>query len=207
MRALSLTLVFGLCFVQTTAAQAETLEPWWSQDVTECDRQASHGLDPFHVAPPVSRSTMDFEKAQAACEEAVRNDPENPRLNYQLGRVYGYSGQWEKAMPYRMKAVEAEYPQSLFVIGFLYFTGQTIDEKAPCKTVTMWRRAAELGRLAAQVALPRHYVRGDFAECGVVIPKSELLGFLDAAEAQTSDFYAGMLIADLKVEVGQSELN
>ncbi|MEQ9445827.1 MAG: hypothetical protein RJS98_09700, partial [Rhodospirillaceae bacterium] len=46
-------------------ASSETLEPWWSQEVTECDLQTSHGLDPFHVAPPVSRSTMDFEKAQA----------------------------------------------------------------------------------------------------------------------------------------------
>jgi tetratricopeptide (TPR) repeat protein len=182
---------------------AETLTPWWSQEVTECDHQASHGLDPFHVAPGVSRRTMNFEKAQAACEEAVRLDPENPRLNYLLGRVYGYSGQWEKAMPYRLKAVEKEYPQSLFVIGFLYFSGETIDEKNPCKTVTMWRRAAQLGRMAAQVALPRHYVRGDFDSCGVDIPKAELAEYLEAADAQTSDFYTSMLIEDLKTELGQ----
>lgn len=184
-------------------ASAETMTPWWSQEVTECDIQASHGLDPFHVAPPVSRSTMDFAKAEAACREAVTNDPENPRLNYLMGRVFGYSGQWEKAMPYRLKAVEAEYPQSLFVIGYLYFSGTTIDEKNPCKTITMWRRAAELGRLAAQVALPRHYMRGDFASCGVDIPTSELASFLDAADEQTSDFYTGMLIEDLKTELGQ----
>ncbi len=193
--AVSTTLNAGL-------ASSETLEPWWSQEVTECDLQTSHGLDPFHVAPPVSRSTMDFEKAQAACEAAVKLDPENPRLNYQLGRVYGYSGQWEKAMPYRLKAVEAEYPQSLFVIGYLYLTGTTIDEKNPCKTVKMWRRGAQLGRLAAQVALPRHYVRGDFAACGVDIPKAELVGYLNDADAQTDDFYTSMLIEDLKAEVG-----
>lgn len=186
-----------------SAANAETMEPWWSQEVTECDVQASHGLDPFNVAPPISRSTMDFEKAEAACLEAVGNDPENPRLNYLMGRVFGYSGQWQKAMPYRLKAVEAEYPQSLFVIGYLYFSGTTIDEKNPCKTVKMWRRGAELGRLAAQVALPRHYMRGDFAACGVDIPKSELASYLDAAEAQTGDFYTSMLIEDLKTELGQ----
>lgn len=182
---------------------AEAMTPWWSQEVTECDIQASHGRDPFHVAPPVSRSTMDFEKAEAACLEAVAKDPDNPRLNYQMGRVFGYSGQWEKGMPYRLKAVEAEYPQSLFVIGFLYLTGTTIDEKNPCKTVTMWRRAAELGRLSAQVALPRHYMRGDFESCGVDIPKSELAAYLDAGAEQTSDFYASMLIEVLKAELGQ----
>ena len=183
------------------AAKAEMITPWWSQQVTECDRLASHRLDPFHVGTPVSRETMDFARAQIACEKAVRSDPENPRLNYQLGRVYGYSGQWKKAMPYRLKAVKAEYPQSLFVIGYLYLTGETIDEKAPCKTVTMWRRAAELGRLAARVALPRHYMRGDFDSCGVDVSKTELASFLDAALLQTGDYYAVMLIEDLKKEL------
>lgn len=198
----SLLALAALITCGATASRAADLpEPWWSQEITECDRQASHGLDPYHVAPGVSRSGMDFAQAQAACEAAVANDPENPRLNYLLGRVYGYSGQWEKAMPYRLKAVEHEYPQSLFVIGYLYFSGNTIDERAPCKTVTMWRRAAELGRLAAQVALPRHYMRGDFDECGVDIPQDELAGYLEAAEAQADNYYAEMLIEDLKAQL------
>lgn len=201
---MKLSILTLLAFLCAGAAAAETMTPWWSQDVTECDVQASHGLDPFHVAPAVSRSGMDFENAQAACEEAVRKDPENPRLNYLMGRVYGYSGQWEKAMPYRLRAVEAEYPQSLFVIGYLYFSGTTIDEKAPCKTVVMWRRAAELGRMAAQVGLPRHYMRGDFDTCGVEIPMAELAAYLDAADAQTSDYYTSMLIEDLKAELSQN---
>ena len=114
------------------------MTPRWSQEVTECDRQALHGVDPFHV-PPVTSRTMDCEKAQAACEGAVRNDPDNPRFNYQLGRVYGYSGQWPKEMLYRFKA--------------------------------------------------------------------ELAGILDTAEAQTSDFYAGMWIEDLKTELAQYQAN
>ena len=196
--------VVALGFILTStiqSARAELPAPTWSQEVTECDRLASHGLDPYHVAPNVSRSNMDFAAAQAACEAAVAADPENPRLNYLMGRVYGYSGQWQKAMPYRLKAVELDYPQSLFVIGFLYFTGATIDERNPCKTIVMWRRGAELGRLAAQVALPRHYMRGDFDGCGVEIPKEELAGYLDAAAAQADDFYAEMLIEDLKAEL------
>ncbi len=193
---MAITLLFG------TVAEAQLPEPTWSQEVTECDLLASHGLDPYHVSPGISRSEMDFDAAQTACEAAVKADPENPRLNYLMGRVYGYSGQWQKAMPYRLKAVELEYPQSLFVIGFLYFTGATIDEKNPCKTVTMWRRGAQLGRLAAQVALPRHYMRGDFDGCGVDIPNTELAEYLNAAAAQADDFYAEMLIEDLKAELG-----
>ena len=60
--------------------------------------------------------------------EAVAADPENPRLNYQLGRAYGYSGMGEEAMPYRLKALEKDYPQSLFVIGYLYLLGRTIEQ-------------------------------------------------------------------------------
>jgi tetratricopeptide (TPR) repeat protein len=99
----------------------------FSQEVTECDRLASHGRDPGHVAPAVSSSGMDKPAAIAACQQAVDADPDNPRLNYQLGRAYGYSGRGEEAMPYRLKALEADYPQSLFVIGYLYSIGRTIE--------------------------------------------------------------------------------
>tara|TARA_S200000501_G_C20725220_1_gene700289 strand:+ start:200 stop:829 length:630 start_codon:yes stop_codon:yes gene_type:complete len=180
---------------------SETIKPWWSQEITECDIEASHRLDPYHVAPGVLQKNMNFIKAEKACLEALKEDPDNPRLNYQMGRVYGYSGQWEKGMPYRMKAVEAEYPQSLFVIGWLYLTGNTINEKNPCKTFSMWKRSAELGRLAAQIALPRHYLLGDFDQCGGTLTNTQMNEFLDNASKQDPNYYASMLIEDLKLKI------
>ncbi|MBP01509.1 MAG: hypothetical protein CMM25_01670 [Rhodospirillaceae bacterium] len=177
--------------------------PWWSQDITECDRQASHRRDPYHVAPGVSKIQMNFAVAEKVCLEALADDPNNPRLNYQLGRVYGYSGQWEKGMPYRLKAVELEYPQSLFVIGWLYLTGDTIDKKDTCKTHDMWLRSADLGRLAAQVALPRYYLRGDFQGCDNLVALKELQRFLAMAKEQTNDFYTEMLIEDLTLSISK----
>jgi tetratricopeptide (TPR) repeat protein len=53
---------------------------------------------------------MDKPAAIAACQRAVAADPNNPRLNYLLGRAYGYSDRGEEAMPYRLKALEADYP-------------------------------------------------------------------------------------------------
>ncbi len=180
---------------------SETIKPWWSQEITECDIEASHRLDPYHVAPGVLQKNMNFKKAEKACLEALKEDPDNPRLNYQMGRVYGYSGQWEKGMPYRMKAVEAEYPQSLFVIGWLYLTGNTINEKNPCKTFSMWKRSAELGRLAAQIALPRHYLLGDFDQCGGTLTNTQMNEFLENASKQDPNYYASMLIEDLKLKI------
>ncbi len=172
----------------------------FSQDVTECDRLASHGRDPGHVAPAVSSSGMDKPAAIAACRQAVAANPDNPRLNYQLGRAYGYSGQGEEAMPYRLKALEADYPQSLFVIGYLYSIGRTIEPDI-CKTYELWQRAARYRRLAALVALPRQALRGDFEACGPAIRPDVLRAYLSEAKAQSNDYYVGMLVDDLLAEV------
>ena len=172
----------------------------FSQDVTECDRLASHGRDPGHVAPAVSSSGMDKPAAIAACQQAVAADPNNPRLNYQLGRAYGYSGRGEEAMPYRLKALEADYPQSLFVIGYLYSIGRTIEPDI-CKTYELWQRAARYRRLAALVALPRQGLRGDFEACGPAIAPGDLRAYLNEAKAQSNDYYVGMLVDDLLAEV------
>lgn len=181
---------------------ADAPKPTWSQEITECDRQASHGEDPWHVAPGKEKKDMNFATAIPACLEALKKDPDNPRLNYQMGRLYGYSGQWEKGMPYRMKAVDAKYPQSLFVIGWLYLSGDTIDKKDPCKTITMWREAAKLNRLAAQVGIPHYQKLGAFKGCGVEIPNEEMLGYLDAASKQTNgDFYIRLLVEELQADL------
>lgn len=172
----------------------------YSQKITRCDRYASHGRDPGHVAPPVSQKDMNKKKAIAACLRALKKDPDNPRLNYQLGRAYGYSGQGDKAMPYRLKAVEADYPQSLFVIGYLYLTGRTI-EKDVCKTFELWQRGASYKRLAALIALPRHYLRGEFDQCDVSLSNADLQAYLEQAKAQSTDYYVGMLIEELMLDL------
>ena len=172
----------------------------FSQDVTECDRLASHGRDPGHVAAAVSSGGMDKPAAIAACQRAVAADPNNPRLNYQLGRAYGCSGRGEEAMPYRLKALEADYPQSLFVIGYLYSIGRTIEPDI-CKTYELWKRAARYRRLAALVALPRQGLRGDFESCGPAISPGDLRAYLNEAKAQSNDYYVGMLVDDLLAEV------
>lgn len=174
----------------------------FSQEITECDRLASHGRDPGHVAPAVSSSGMDKPAAIVACHQAVAADPDNPRLNYQLGRAYGYSSRGEDAMPYRLKALEADYPQSLFVIGYLYSIGSTIEPDI-CKTYELWQRAAHYRRLAALVALPRQSLRGDFEACGPALEPEALRAYLNEAKAQSSDYYVRMLVEDLLAELDE----
>ncbi len=168
----------------------------WSQTVTDCDRLTAHGRDPGRVAPPVSRADMDKPAAIEACEAAVKADPDNPRLNYQLGRAYGYSGRGDEAMPYRLNALAAEYPQSTFVIGYLHLIGVTIEQDT-CRALELWQSSARHRRLAALVSLPRHYMRGDFDACNVTISNADLGAYLSAAKELASDYYAGMLVEEL----------
>jgi len=171
----------------------------FSQQVTDCDRLAAHNRDPGHVSPGVKSESMNKSAAIKACTEAVQADPDNPRLNYQLGRAYGYSGQGDQAMPYRLKAIEQDYPQSLFVIGYLYFNGQTIEQDT-CKAMALWLRAARYRRLAALVALPRTYMRGGFSSCEVKISEQDIKAYLVEAKSISDDFYTNMLIEDLLIE-------
>jgi len=164
----------------------------WSQAVTECDRLAAHGRDPGHVGEPVTRSSMDKEAAISACLAAVEAEPDNPRLNYQLGRAYGYSGRGDEAMPYRQKALDADYPQSTFVIGYIHLLGSTIEQDT-CRALELWQRSARYRRLAALISLPRHYLRGDFDACGIDIADADLRAYLEEAKRVSDDYYVDML--------------
>ncbi len=183
---------------------AETLE-WdtstYSQEVTPCDIEASHGDDPYSVAPGVSQQEMDYDRAIAACEAGVAADPGNPRLRYQLARVFGYSGQGEKAYPHREAAIAADYPQALFVNGYLHFLGINKARKDICRAGSLFRRSAKYGRLAGQVGFTRYALDGAFEGCAVTIDPRELMAFLRTAEESNSGYYESMLIRMLKKEV------
>lgn len=190
--------------ILAAGASAQTLE-WntstYSQEVTPCDIEASHGDDPYSVAPGVSQQDMDFARATDACEAAVAADPGNPRLRYQLARVYGYSGQGEKAYPHREAAIAADYPQALFVNGYLHFLGINKARKDICRAGSLFRRSARYGRLAGQVGFTRYALDGVFEGCDVIIDPRELMVFLRAAEETNTGYYESMLIGMLKKEV------
>ncbi len=188
------------------AQAADAFRPFdpklYSQAPTECDRLASHPDDPYHVQPGKERKDIDLPKAIAACEAAVKADPKNPRLNYQLARVYGYSGQGEKSIPYRKAAVDADYPQALFVVGYITLTGMNKQPQDTCLAGELIRRAAQQGRLAGQVGFVHYVVTGVFDKCAVRKDPAEMQGFLDAAKKQLDgDYYKTLLVEQLERQV------
>jgi hypothetical protein len=192
----------GVVVIVLAAAQARAgdtpFDPAkYSQAVTECDRLASHPEDPFKVAPGMERAQIDLPKAIAACQAAVKADPKNPRLNYQLGRVLGYSGRGAEALGNRAAAVDANYPQALFVIGYITMLGMNQQPRDICRGAELIRRSALAGRLAGQFGFPKYVLAGDFDSCPVTKDWNELLGFVQAGRAQAKGDYYQTLLADM----------
>jgi hypothetical protein len=178
----------------------------WSSTVTECDRLAGHPSDPDKLTPGVAMPDMiqaGLDRAISACQAAVAADPGNPRLNYQLARSMGYAGRGSEAQPYRDVASGADYPQALFVVGFVHLTGQGAPRDA-CKAGRLIRRSALAGRNAGLIGFPHYVSQGLFAACPMVRQdKAELLGFLSRARQhpENQNYFHGLLIESVEARI------
>lgn len=195
----------GLAAAALTATSPD-IKVWnakdYSSKVTQCDILISHPDDPNKIGPGTSQKAANLPASITACEAAVKADPENPRLNYQLARAYGYSGMGEKAYPYREKAVAAGYPQSLFVIGYITLMGENKQPQDSCKGGDLIRRSAKVDRFAGQVAFPYYWLAGKFDKCGFTVTEDELLGYVEAGTKNTGgDFYKETLLDLLKADI------
>ena len=168
-----------------------------AEEITECDKLASHGSDPEKIAPGVSESGMNKAAAQAACEAAVAKDPNNRRLRYQLGRAYFYDGKFDKGIPHLEFAANAGSQQAQFVLGYTIDTAQAGLKKDPCRVEDLWVKSARQGRLAAQISYPHHVMRGMYKGCKQQADNAEMQGFLDAAKKQAGDYYEKLLLSML----------
>jgi TPR repeat protein len=201
---------FAFAAAQATTQPADAPLRWspaaWSSAITSCDRLAAHPSDPDKLTPGVTQAELlaaGADLAINACKEAVAADPENPRLNYQLARSLGYAGRGNEAQTYRDKAVVGDYPQALFVVGYVYLTGQGAPKDA-CKAAPLIRRSALAGRFAGLVGYPHYVLTGAFAGCrGVRADRAELLSFLDRAKAhaENNDYFRGILIENVRAGV------
>ena len=178
----------GTACMMTPVMAAET--------VTDCDRLTAHASDPDRIAPGVSSKTMDTDAAIAACLKALADNPDNPRIQYQMGRAYGTAGQPADARPHLIAAAEAGYAQSQYVLGYLMVNGFQ-GEKNACGALPLLVASADSGLLASLVALPYHVLRGDFDACGARPSPEALAGYLAQAPALTSDYYASLIIDEL----------
>lgn len=196
----------GVALAVALAPRAQAQAPGWSPPpgavVTECDRLAAHPEDPDRVAPGVPQAQVDTARAIEACRAAVAADPKNPRLNYQLARALGYAGRGREAAANRQAAVDGNYPQALFVVGYIHLFGLNDATRDPCKAAALIRRSAEAGRLAGLLGYPAYLLDGKFEGCPANLSNAALLGYLERARPMIGgNFYAGLLRDSLEARV------
>lgn len=169
-----------------------------AQTVTECDRLAAHPEDPDRITDGVPTASVPQEQAIAACLADLEADPGNPRLTYQLARVYFYNGRTSDAVTTMEKSAQAGHRQAQFVMGALISNNRPDTSGDMCEAEMWWAKSANAGRLAAQVSYVRHTTKGLFDGCTRHATHDDMSGFLDnVRENGGGDYYLRLLVADL----------
>lgn len=159
--------------------------------IEECDWLANHPYDPWRVTAGIAEEDVDAVAAIPACIDAATRRPGEPRYQYQAGRALFYAGRTEEALPYLYRAaVEMDYPQAQYVLGYLKDVGLQGVMVDTCGAGRLWRRAALQGLFYAQYSVGKWQLEGRYESCDWHTPPGEMLTFLESAHAASA--YTGL---------------
>jgi TPR repeat protein len=132
---------------------------------TECDRLASAENDPFMLASakPVNFSAIDFARAVPACRQAIRDNPDEVRFPYQLGRSLDAAGEFEEAIAQYRKASDLGNHQAMRNLAILYERGEGIAQDYS-EAMRLFRKSADLGNGLAMNNIGAFYNAGNGVE-------------------------------------------
>ena len=173
----------------------------------ECDRLTASKYDRTRLAPPVTREAMDVPRAIAVCEADLARLPGDPRLLFQLGRIYAYAGDKAKTLAARRAAAAAAAgnDNAIFLLGYLDFQAAT-DQAARCAAEARMRLAADRGNYSAQLSYASYLVEGKFDQCAGHASIATAAAYVAAARPQVDGFFetrfAETLAAQLKAKTG-----
>ncbi|MFT7287727.1 MAG: hypothetical protein ACI87W_001842 [Halieaceae bacterium] len=158
--------------------------------IEECDWLANHPYDPWRVTAGIAAEDVDTAAAIPACVDAATRRPGEPRYQYQAGRSLFYAGRTEEALPYLYRAaVEMDYPQAQYVLGYLKDVGLQGVSVDTCGAGRLWRRAALQGLFYAQYSVAKWELEGRYKSCDWHGAPGETLSFLESA--YTKSAYTG----------------
>ncbi len=158
-----------------------------ADSIAKCDQLAAHPDDPYRTAEGVRASRLDVAQAQAVCEEALEDEPTNPRIIFQLGRVYRAQGLFEQAADFLERAVQDGYPAAEFELAEVLEKGQV--SRPELSPVKLYLSAAENDYLPAMSALVLFYLNEILSEKNVTAQNFKLARYWlnRAVEAEDSD--------------------
>ncbi|WP_203072736.1 tetratricopeptide repeat protein [Falsiroseomonas ponticola] len=154
--------------------------------VTACDVLTAHPDDRQRVADPVPITERDPARAIPACEEALRADPNNARLRYQLGLALDTARRFTESFAAYQQAARAGHVAAGHALGWAYSSGEGV-ERNDAEAVRWYRWAAERGHTGSMNTL------GVMFENGRGVPRDL---------AQAADWYRRAYDTDGRVIAG-----
>ncbi|MEL6264152.1 MAG: caspase family protein [Pseudomonadota bacterium] len=144
--------------------------------VTACDQWVSSPLDPRRVSDGVPWGVVNTRDAVRDCSVAVADDPENPRLAFNLGRALDIAERFDTARRFYERAAAEGYGAAHRNLGYMYRSGRGVepDER---RAAMHYFQAVETGLPAARSALGKLYEQG----WGVPQSTREMLRWLELA--------------------------
>ena len=127
--------------------------------VTDCDLYAADPNDPQRAVPGVSNGLVNVRDALRACAFSLAADINNPRLQFQFGRVLEIARRYSWAEHFYELAGNQQYSAALVNIGYMarIGLGREVDYG---RAMDYYIKAAELGNLRARTNIGTAYIRG-----------------------------------------------
>jgi len=124
-----------------------------------CDRLAEHPSDKNKLTEGVRWFDLIPDEARRACRKAIREHPDDPKIQFQLGRALAKGGKYEEAFEWYRLAVEQENTNVQTNLGYMYQKGLGVPQND--KTAIKWYRlAVEQGEVNAQLIMGFMYREG-----------------------------------------------
>ncbi len=126
------------------------------EPVAACDGLAAHPDDPEAVRPGVTDEALVARSVLIACEAAVRDAKETPRLRFQLARGYLKADRTEDAVEQLVSAAEQGHGGALAYLGDLFLHGAPGIEADPSVAHGLYQNALASGFAPAEALLEQY---------------------------------------------------
>ena len=133
------SLIIILALLSTSGSQADSRI---QVGLTDFDRLAANPPDPDRVTAGSPRDQVNIPGAIMACLKARDSSPDEARFSYQLGRVYFYGGQTEKALVSFKRAIDLDYSQAKFLVGLIMTRSYEGAPDDRCRVERLWQTPA-----------------------------------------------------------------
>ncbi|MET4118806.1 TPR repeat protein [Bradyrhizobium sp. JR1.5] len=127
--------------------------------IARCDTYAASEFDPRRTSGAVPFEKLDPKLAIPACEEAVKQFPEDARLHFELGRAYQKANNFSDALLHYKKAGEQGLAVAENNLAVMYQNGWGVQQNFGI-ALTWFRKAADQNLALAEHSLGLMYQNG-----------------------------------------------